>query len=51
VLPTWHIILNALEKIGTEFQQIEEMRKSNSEMIEMINRKMFEDYEILEKEM
>jgi hypothetical protein len=43
--------LAAIEKIGAEFQQIEEMRKSNTEMLEMINRKMFEDYDILEKEM
>ena len=41
VLPTWRIILSALEKIGGEFQLIEGMKNSNSEMMEMIQRKIF----------
>lgn len=49
VLPTWRIILNALEKIGKEFQLIEEMKNSNTEMVDMICKKIFEDYEVVEK--
>ena len=50
MLPTWMAVLGGIERVGKEFRCIEEMRQSNGELLEMIHKKIMEDYEVLEKE-
>ena len=50
ILPNWEIVLKCVQFIGTEFAKIEDMRQSNSELLEMISKKVLEDYEFIEKE-
>ena len=44
VLPAWQAVMDALEATGREFAESEDMRESNSRMLEMISRKIMEDY-------
>ena len=48
VLPAWQAVMDALEAMGREFAESEDMRESNSRMLDMISRKIMEDYEVLE---
>ena len=50
ILPSWEIVLKCMSFIGKEFSKISDMRVSNSEVLEMISKKVLEDYEFIEKE-
>lgn len=49
-MPTWKHFISVFRFLGKQFKAIEEIRASNAQMLEMIHKKILEDYELIEKQ-
>lgn len=51
IFPSWATVIDLLKFVGSEFLKIETMRRSNSQMLGMIHKRIKVDFELLEKKL